>query len=352
MDDARAAIIACYLAMEGSLASAGAAQDRCGDARRTADQGGDGGLIRGRAAAALTRPVLRGQVFHPPAAPDGQGRAHGGAGRHIGRAGNRPALYPAASQCEPRPPRATSDRQRAPHERRPGGSGGRLAACLPELAICAILVSSPALPSTRTPAPAPPSWRWPAGLVVSHRVAALARADCGRAADRAVVLARRGPHQLPRLLAQARHRARRDCVDGQLRRRAAADAAASAGRQAGRAARHQPVRRPGGGTRGSCCPDRATTRSGTGWTRRGRPRQISGGPASRRAPSPPFSTDWSDCDRTDVDRRPDRGAQHGRTRRDRAGGGRPPPEPGTGADRHPGRRATCCWRTCRDSARR
>ena len=106
-----------------------------------------------------------------------------------------------------------------------------------------------------------------------------------------------------RLLAAAVHRVRRHRAAERVRGRAAAHAGAPALRAAGRTARHQPVRGPGG--RPPCCLMRQPARrraSGTGSThvaaaepRRPGGTQQHGIPRTDAAAA--SSTDWSSCDR-------------------------------------------------------
>ena len=86
VDDARAAIIACYLAMETSLAERGTARgvaDTPGELLTRATGKRPGPRHRRRAA---DRAVLRGQVLQPPARSPAAGRGRAGPGR----AGRRP----------------------------------------------------------------------------------------------------------------------------------------------------------------------------------------------------------------------------------------------------------------------
>jgi hypothetical protein len=84
LDDARAAIIACYLAMEASLAQRGAARGVAGTPDELLARATGQGLVRG----AADRAVLRGQVLQPPAGPRPARRRRAGA-RRAGRGARR-----------------------------------------------------------------------------------------------------------------------------------------------------------------------------------------------------------------------------------------------------------------------
>ena len=84
LDDARAAIIACYVAMEGSLADQGAARGAADTPDELLARVISAGIVRGAGGAAADRPVLRGPVLHPSARPRRAGRRERGA-RRTGR---------------------------------------------------------------------------------------------------------------------------------------------------------------------------------------------------------------------------------------------------------------------------
>ena len=97
---------------------------------------------------------------------------------------------------------------------------------------------------------------------------------------------------------------------------------------------------------GCCAAAVVTPTCGRGSTQRGGRRPSRATPASGGVfPGAPWlasSTDWRSFDRPHPDDPTDRPAVHGHPGRARAGGRGPPPDPGTGADRHPWPAATCC----------
>ena len=75
VDDARAAIIACYVAMEASLASAGAARTMAETPDELLSRAATAGLVRGPAAATLTQLFYEARFSTHPLAPDAKDAA-------------------------------------------------------------------------------------------------------------------------------------------------------------------------------------------------------------------------------------------------------------------------------------
>ena len=100
VDEARAAIIACYVAMEASLASAGTARTVAETPDELLSRAATAGLVRGPAAAALTQLFYEARFSTHPLAPDAKGAARQAldaiSAELAGSAGPPPASEPTA----------------------------------------------------------------------------------------------------------------------------------------------------------------------------------------------------------------------------------------------------------------
>ena len=155
IDDARLAIIACYVAMEQSLAKAGAVRAAAETPDELLDRAATAGLVHGAEAARLTDAVLRGALLQ-------RTRCRRSAGTRPGaRAGACGAASPAAAA-------ARADRRARRPPGRPGDRGRREAVTRTELVIAALAVAALCATAfafagrpprcSRWPGPGSPAW--------------------------------------------------------------------------------------------------------------------------------------------------------------------------------------------------
>ena len=242
IDDARAAIIACYVAMERSLADRGTAPRAADTPDEFLARAVAAGTVRGRRREHADRAVLRGPVLHPPARRRPAGR------RQRGPRPARRANWPPAAPPEDRPTPAGPGRSPAEQAGQPASravAGHELAPRAPELIIAAVLVAAAALAGAAVAG-------WPGVVVVAaaaavHRPAGAARRppQVGRPDRRAATKDKQQARAISGYAPAPVHRRHQPDQPPDVRVGPAPGPRAHPRRPAGREPRRQPLHRAG-----------------------------------------------------------------------------------------------------------